>query len=750
MKNFLSEFKLQTGYLKYNPDLGRKETWEESIKERIMPMHKKKYAKEYEENEKLREYIQFAEDAYVDKLVLGSQRALQFGGDPILRHNSKMYNCLTSYCDRTKFFREAMWWLLSGCGVGFSVQTQHIEKLPSLQPRDKGTKTFIAGDSIEGWADCIGVLISSYMRDDDKFEEYWGYDIKFDLSLIRPKGAPISSGFKAPGPEPLKNTLIKIEDLIEKWLVNEGVIVRPILAYDIVMHSSDAVLAGGVRRSATICIFSKEDKEMLTSKTGNWFYENPQRARSNNSVALLKSETEWEEFNEIMQSVRQFGEPGFVWLDDLEIVYNPCVEIGMVPKLLIQKDKTGLNLVDEIWESGWQGCNLTTGNGAMCKDKKTFLRMCKALAILGTLQAGYTSFEYVGQLTEEIFKKESLLGCAICGWLDNPDILLNKDILAEGVSLIKEINEELALILGINPAARLTCSKPDGNGSTILGASSGVKPAEGKRWIRYVQVNPDEYGVEHFRSINPEMFEMSVYDSNGQDYAVGFAIEGEPNALTKYDIYGVKHLEKVKFIMENWVYPGTIIDRCTLPEVRHNVSNTIAVDNWDEVSIYLYDNRKYFAGVSFLGMEGSLEYNQSPFSEVFTVEELHEKYGEGVLLASGLIVDGLHAFKDNLWTACMHVLNKDVDFVGSREQVFYMKDWVRRAKKFAKNYFKNDLKKMTYCLKDVHRYYRYMTIKKSAKNINWSEYREVIEHINIDTLGAVACAGGACDISIPR
>lgn len=745
MKNFLSEFKLQTGYLKYNPALGRKETWEESIRERIMPMHKKKYAEEYESSDKLREYIQFAEDAYVDKLVLGSQRALQFGGDPILKHNSKMYNCLTSYCDRVNFFREAMWWLLSGCGVGFSVQTQHIEKLPQLQPRDLGTKTFIAEDSIEGWADCIGVLISSYTREDDKFKEYWGYEIKFDLSLIRAKGATISSGFKAPGPEPLKKALEKIENLIDKWCSTEGSIIRPILAYDIVMHSSDAVLAGGVRRSATICIFSKEDKEMLASKTGNWFYENPQRARSNNSVALLKAETSWEEFNEIMQSVKQFGEPGFVWLDDLEILYNPCVEIGMVPKLQKYVEQSGLY----YWESGWQGCNLTTGNGAMCKDKKTFLRMCKALAILGTLQAGYTTFEYVGTITEEIFKKEALLGCAIAGWLDNPDILLNGEILAEGISLIKQINEELAAILGINPAARLTCSKPDGNGAAILGCQSGVKASEGKRWIRYVQVNPDEYGVEHFRSINPDMFEMSVYDSNGQDYAVGFAIEAEPNAKSKYEIYGVKHLEVVKFIMEYWVYPGTVIERCTIPSVRHNVSNTIAVDNWDAVAIYLYDNRQFFAGVSFLAMEGSLEYNQAPFSEVFTVEELHEKYGEGVLLASGLIVDGLHAFKDNLWTACMYVLNKNVDFVGSREQVFFMKDWVRRAKKFAKNYFKNDLKKMTYCLKDVHRYYRYMTIKKSAKNIDWSEYREAMQQINVDTLGAISCSGGQCEILLP-
>ena len=769
MKDFLSEFKLQTGYLKYNPDLGRKETWEEAVRYRVMDMHKIKYFKLYESNERFKELLDFAEEAYVDKLVLGSQRALQFGGDPILKHNSKMYNCLTSYCDRPEFFREAMWWLLSGCGVGFSVQKQHISKLPKFYKRTSGTKTFKPEDSIEGWADCIGVLLASYFRADRKFEEYWGYEIKFDLSSIRPKGALISSGFKAPGPEPLKKALEEIEKVIEialqssKYIVNPQIEVEPIVAYDIVMHSSNAVLAGGVRRSATICIFSKDDKEMLNAKTGNWYITHPHRARSNNSVALLKKDTTFEEFQEIMESVKGFGEPGFVWLDDLEILFNPCVEVGMVPKLKVtivgEFDTQYSSLygvtreTPYVWMSGWQGCNLTTGNGAMCKDKKTFLRMCKALAILGTLQAGYTTFRYLGDdnITEHIFKKEALLGCAISGWLDQPDILLNKEILAEGVKLIKAINEELAEMMGINPAARLTLSKPDGNGATILGASSGVKPVEGERWIRYIQVNPDEYGVEHFRSLNPEMFEKSVWDANGQDYAIGFAIEAEPKALSKHEVYGVKHLEIVKFIMENWVYPGTVVERCTIPEVRHNVSNTISVDDWDAVTKYIYENRQYFAGISLLGMSGSLEYNQAPFSEVFTPNQLIEMYGDGVMMASGLIVDGLHAFGDDLWKACMYVLDRSLPLEGSREKIFYQKDWIRRAKKFAKNYFKKDLKKMTYALKDVHRFYRYMTIKKNAKSVDWSKYKEAQpEYVDVDTLGAVACAGGACEIEIPK
>ncbi len=737
MRDALSEFKLQTGYLKYLEDLGRKETWGEAV-QRVMEMHKVKYNDLM--SPELSDLMDFAEHAYFDKLVLGSQRALQFGGDPILRKNSKMYNCLTSYCDRVPFFRETMWWLLSGCGVGFLVLPQYIRKLPTLKARDLGTKTYVIEDTIEGWANGVGCLLASFFGESDHmFSEFYGYDVKFDFSQIRAKGSSISSGFKAPGPEPLMASLNKIEELILKNLADSPSIeVTPILAYDIVMHASNAVLAGGVRRSATICIFDKDDMEMRNAKTGNWYIDNPQRARSNNSVALLKNETSWEEFNDIMSSVKQFGEPGFVWLDDLSIVYNPCVEIGMVPALFRNGE----------WQSGWQGCNLTEINGAMCKTREDFLRACRASAILGTLQAGYTTFEYVGTITEEIFRKESLLGCSITGWMNSPDILFNAEILEEGVALIKQINEVVAQLLGINPAARLTCSKPSGNAAVILGCASGMKPEESRRYVRYVQVNPDEYGVEQFKRINPELFEASVWDANGNDYAIGFAVENDKGVLLKSEVYGVKHLEYVKRAMEHWVQPGTVIERCTIPSVRHNISATINVDDWDAVAKYIYENRQYFAGISLLGMDGSLEYNQAPYTEVLDTEQLVTKYGDGVMLASGLIVDGLHAFENDLWAACMYAMDHKLKLGGSRAEVFLKKDWIRRAKKYARNYFRSNLHRMTYCLKDVHRFYRFNTIKKTYKPVDWINHKEQDRKIDIATMGAVACSGDQCTIAV--
>ncbi len=549
----------------------------------------------------------------------------------------------------------------------------------------------------------------------------------------------------------------------------------------LLMHACNAVLSGGVRRSATICIFDKEDMEMRRAKTGNWYIDNPQRARSNNSVALLKGETTYEEFKEIMKDVEQFGEPGFVWLDDLRIVYNPCVEIGMVPELKLYHDGiirgefdteicdptpkvgkynywplNGYEIMtipmtqrgDDLWVSGWQGCNLTEINGAMCRSREVFLRACKASAVFGTLQAAYTDFEYVGRITEEIFRKEALLGCSITGWMNSPDILFNQEILAEGVALIRTINEEIAGIIGINPAARYTCSKPSGNGSTILGSGSGIKLEESERYIRYAQVNPDEYGVEYFRAHNPELIEHSVWDANGQDYAVGFAIENPPGTLYKRDVFGVRHLEYVKKAIQYWIEPGTVSERCTLPSVRHNISATINVDNWGAVGDYIYENRQYFAGISLLGMSGSLEYNQAPFTEVLSLGELAEKYGDGVVMASGLIVDGLHAFDNDLWVACMAVLNKDVKLDGTRTQVFLKKEWIRRAKKFARMYFRSNVQRMTYCLKDVHRFYRFNTIKKNYKPVQWHTHHEAHQATEIATMGAIACNGDVCTLAI--
>ena len=321
-KDMMAESKFFMGYARYLDDLDRYETWPESIA-RVMDMHREKYKAVM--TPELEEMIQFAQDAYTNSKVLGAQRALQFGGPQIFQHEGRLYNCSASHLDRPEFFQEAMYLLLCGCGVGFSVQTHHIAKLPDFAPRqEKKSRVFVVPDSIEGWADAVGALISSFIPEGQHapFPDYQGAHISYDFSEVRPKGAYISGGFKAPGSDGLRASLNKCEDLLIQ-ATKQSNRLKPITAYDFVMHMADAVLSGGVRRSATICQFSKDDPEMMNAKTGRWFEDNPQRGRSNNSVMLLRDETTYEEWQGIKASVKEFGEPGFIWTDSLEFAYNP-------------------------------------------------------------------------------------------------------------------------------------------------------------------------------------------------------------------------------------------------------------------------------------------------------------------------------------------------------------------------------------------------------------------------------------------
>lgn len=345
-KNMMAQSKFYGGYSRWMEAEGRYETWDESV-ERVMNMHRTKY-KEVMTPE-LEELIQFAEDAYKEKRVLGAQRALQFGGEQIFKHNARMYNCSVSHCDRPRFFQETMYMLLCGAGVGFSVQKHHVSKLPPIKKRyAKKSKVFTVPDSVEGWSDAFGVLLASYFVGGGEFPEYEGCQVHFDFSKIRPKGAEISGGFYAPGSDGLRDSLHKCEALLDSLIGDskDAVDMKPITAYDFVMHMSDAVLSGGVRRSACLAQFSKDDEEMLNAKTGDWFVTNSQRGRSNNSITLIRDEVTREEWAHIMKSVKQVGEPGFIFTENLDFTFNPCVEIGMLPKNL------------ETGESGFQVCNL--------------------------------------------------------------------------------------------------------------------------------------------------------------------------------------------------------------------------------------------------------------------------------------------------------------------------------------------------------------------------------------------------------
>ncbi len=1105
----LADYTFTAKYAMHNKQLKRRETWEEAL-QRSYDMHKERYSNVWDQ---LRPLLDEAYEAYKDKLVVGSQRNLQFSGPAVLKKNARAYNCTASYCDRLRFFQEAMYLLLCGCGVGFSVQKHHVEKLPEFLPIEKTEiKIYSVEDSIEGWANSIGVLVGSYFKN-DLFPEYSGKVVKFDYSPIRPEGSEFSHGIgTAPGHKPLQRTHEKIRELLDRCVLMGQKRLNPIDAYDIVMHSSDAVLAGGIRRSACIAIFSHDDLEMMNAKTGNWGVENPQRARSNNSALILRDATTKEEFHKLLETSKQFGEPGFFWSDSTESICNPCVtgdtlvntEMGWIPikelaerkkpvvvsidsrigmgdiinktnfgcktsvvskikltqknapiyllttsdgreikvtenhefsvigrgrikvkdlkindllltpsgvcsfgkngtydegfllgalagdgsigdnvfldiweddfdtlayftnlinllckkssplvafnqstpsggkkkkriggrtlkkwvqeyignldvrslkrevpsvvfrgskelvsgylagfmmtdgtvgispgrinarfcqankkllrdiqiltsgfglsgkiykrseagdvqfrpsekvykqkiryelifnredciKMLSEKIITGrkgiklseninsgyvssvsnkknqyttkvksiefignedvyclyepssnsflanglvsgncleilMYCYDEFGNSGWQFCNLSSINGSKIKNKDDFLKAARAATIIGTVQAGYINFPYLGEVTERICRKEALLGVSITGVMESAKVLLNPEIQKEVALSTIATNEEVAKIIGINPAARITCIKPEGSVSCMLGTSSGIHPHHSRKYIRRVQANKNEPPVKFYKELNPIAVEDSMWSANNSDYVIAFACDTKVNFIVKKDVTALDMLSKIKSTQENWVTYGRTVSRCAQPWLNHNVSNTVTVkpEEWKDVEDYIYTNRNNFVGVSLLSSSGDKDYVQAPFSEVLEPSEIVEIYGDASIFASGLIEDALRIFDGNLWKACDHVLGRGEDLgekklLDHEEAIRQQKhNWIQRVNKFSRRYHEYDLKKTTYLLKDVYNYKKWLDIKMNYKKV---DYTDMVEETN-STVGSqeLACAGGQCTI----
>jgi hypothetical protein len=1110
----LSDYTFVSRYANYRNDLRRRENYHEAT-DRVKNMHLEKYPQ-------LSEEINWAFEKVHNKIALGSQRALQFGGKPIINKNSRLYNCISTYIDRARVFQETFWLLLCGCGTGFSVQKHHVNKLPEFhnglnKSSDLSeTPNWEIEDSIEGWADALGVLIACYMPHPE-FPFFYGKKVKFDFTKIRPKGSPLGSGVgKAPGPDGLKLALEKIRGLLNACLDAGRRKLRPIDAYDIVMHASDAVLSGGIRRSASLAIFSLDDQEMLNAKTGDWYYTNPQRARSNNSALLLRNETGLETYHKLFDSTRQFGEPGMIWASNTEALYNPCFHrdtriltskgyrkiydlykdgenvevitdkrVGMGDKIdlessgvflcrsssvrltqesakiyevvtehghilrvtdnhefpttrgrlklknmvigdtillqseegkfgnfgtynqglllglitgdgcvcndqafidlwgqdlencdliqemvqheinqlksisngnrnyedlkwlnqvsnvekkriggkrlfrflkevlqienpksikdilpeivwqgsrdfvvgyiqgflatdgsvqmtgngkkstlsirltqsnkkLLQEIQSVLNnfgivsriysrrkeglyslpngkggnqdyFCNEVFEliisrpncisleskiglfgpkkklleqclnvrgrdcnkperhitqiksisywgvddvfclnqpetntviangcvvgqcveiglygynkdlvSGWQACNLSTINGSKLQTKEDFAVAAKVAAIIGTLQAGYTEFAYLGPVSEEIIRREALLGVSITGIMDHPSITLNPSNLKEMAQLVLETNSDIAAKIGINEASRTTCVKPEGSASCLLGTSSGIHPAHAKRYIRRTQANNMEAPVQHYKIYNPLAVEKSVWSSTGTDDVINFLIEMPPDVVTKDNITAVQFLETVKLVQENWVETGKRPEKCIQPWLSHNVSNTITVqpNEWKEVEDFIYENKDTFAGISLLGGSGDLDFNQAPFSKVLTEEEIVSKYGDKLSEGRRLVDEASSIFGNNLWKVCDIILGM---ISLENEEVESKKEWIEKTKLISKELFGDDIKSFTYMLKEIDNLNLWNTLSKEHREVNWELLYE--EDDNTEILQSVACAGGKCNFS---
>lgn len=626
-ENGLQDYIFLSRYSRYREDLGRRETPAEAFT-RVMDMHRAHFADRLDlpvaglAGRTLRALIDETELALQRRAILPSMRSLQFGGTAIEANNARMFNCAFTHMNRLDAFKEAFFLLLSGTGVGFSVQRHHVAQLPVFPLRAAENELPVVHhtvpDRLEGWADALDALLLSYHN---------GTKIEFNFSEIRPRGLPLrTSGGRAPGHLPLKKALVAVERVLEQV---PGRALRSIEVYDIMMHVAVAVLSGGIRRSATICLFSADDDEMASAKTGNWFETNPQRGKSNNSAVLVRENVQERDFTRLFEYQKEFGEPGFYFVDDPEYGANPCVEIGLAPFLTVDEasreklaayGRTDVTVGDRI--SGWQMCNLTTINAAACDSEAEFLDNCRAASLLGTLQAAYTNIGYLGAATRVINERESLLGVSICGILERPNLLLNASVLERGAQMCLATNAAIAEHLGIAPAARITCVKPEGTASLVLGAASGIHPHHARNYFRRVQAARTEPLFQWFKQHNPHMTESSVWDPETTD-VITFPVSANADAILRADVGAVQFLEYVRLVQQHWVCAGRRHERYN-PGLHHNVSNTVTVrdDEWDAVHDFIWANREYFAGISLLRETGDKIYMQAPREEVTTEADI--------------------------------------------------------------------------------------------------------------------------------
>ncbi len=734
-KEFLSQLKLYSDYLKWDNILGRYESWEEAC-DKVLDTHRMKYGGIVDH------LLDEVAESYYNKEFLSSQRNLQFRGDQILRNNAKIYNCCTTYAYAPDVFNKGFFVLLSGTGLGVSLKNKFVSQLPLLHKRSGDVKSFTIPDSIEGWAESIKVLISSYCQHSSLYSEYFRYQIKFDYAEIRPKGAEISGGFRAPGHEGLKQSLERIEILLNQSIGDlETIRFKSLLVYDVFMHLSDAVLSGGVRRSAMNIIMDLEDTELLYAKTGNWRQTHPWRARSNNSVGLLRHQFEKAVFEKLVSVNEGDNDLGFVFMSHEDEMFNPCYEIGFNFYAQIKNKE----------EAVFQFCNLNELNASACVDAREnfsaakFYELCRKSAILGTMQAGYTDFPYLGKQTEEIVAGEALLGISVTGWMSRPE-LFNEEILKKGAEIVKQTNKEVARLIGINPAARTTTVKPSGNASVILKTASGIHPEHARRYFRIMQLNKDSETAKYLLAQYPEMLEDSLWSNTHSDYVVYVPCENDQNVIIKDDMQGLKHLKLIELVQNSWVAHGKNEDLCYNKLTNHNVSNTVIIDNQEEVVDYIFQHQDNFTAVSFLSMYGDKDYAQAPFTSVLSTQELVKNYGDAAIFMSGLIVDGLHYFNNDLWIAVKHVSDPSLALSGTRADFLLKKDWVRRVKQFSINYFDGDLAATMYCMKDVHLWHKWVKIQRNFEMPDFVSLLREPEFIDVTRTSAVACAGGVCEI----
>lgn len=582
----LSDLVIYLKYAKFLPDLKRRETWEELVT-RNKNMHLKKFPQ-------LKEEIDEAYSLVYDRKVLPSMRSMQFAGKAIEVAPTRIYNCSYLPIDNPAAFSEVMVLLLWGVGVGYSVQKHHVDKLPEII-KPKRTRRFLIPDSIEGWADAVKVLVRAYFGIDKSLP-------LFDFRDIRPKGSLlVTSGGKAPGPEPLKDCLHNIQKIFERKQTGEKL--TPIEAHDILCYIADGVLAGGIRRSAMIALFSFDDEEMLSCKFNNWYDTEPQRARANNSAVILRHKIKKNEFLDLWEKIRLGGngEPGFFFTNDKEWGCNPCGEVSLRAN---------------------QFCNLVTINASDVENQADLNNRVRAASFIATLQASYTDFHYLREEWKEVTEKEALIGVSMTGIASGKVLKLD---LKNAAQVVVDENERVAKLIGINKAARCTVIKPEGTSSIVLGASSGVHGWHAKWYLRRLRIGKNEAIYNYLVENHPELVEDEYFKPHSQ--AIVSVPQAAPESAITREEPALQLLKRISHIYNTWIKTGH--------RKGHNLNNvsatvTIKPHEWEDVGQWMWENRNNYTALSILPHAEDTNYPQLPFEEItkkeydLLVKSLHE------------------------------------------------------------------------------------------------------------------------------
>lgn len=644
----LSKITVFSKYAKYIPQEQTREDWDKIVN-RYGEMMIKKYPALTNQIQESLVYIK-------EKKVLPSMRALQFAGPAAEVNNARIYNCCFLPIDSIHSFSETMFLLLGGTGVGYSVQKHNIDLLPTIKEPGKH-RNYLIEDSIMGWADAIKVLMKAYLTG--------GALPIFDFRAIRHKGARlVTAGGKAPGPEPLRECLILIENILRKKEV--GSKLTPLECHDILCHIANSVLSGGIRRSAMICLFDKDDMEMITckspispkidllelhddyakvlveyknrietitldiyswkhyleTKTIGWWVLDEQRGRANNSAVLERGTVSEQEFKDLWKLIENSnsGEPGIYWTNDKDWGTNPCCEIALRP---------------------YQFCNLCEVNvNDITSQEDLNDRVCAA-AFFGTLQAGFTDFHYLRPIWTKTTQKDALLGIGMTG-IGSGEIL--KYNLEESAHLAKITNQLISEQLGINEAARVTCIKPSGTTSCVLGTSSGIHAWYAPYYLRTIRFNKTEDIASYLSIYHPELCEDDILRPD--TLCVRIPIAAPEGSIFRTES-ALETLERVKKFSLEWIKPGHNSGKNT-----HNVSATINIkkiplmietekgfvqkldvnnnpvwfeNEWTEVGDWMWNNKDVYNGLSVLNYDNG-SYTQAPFEEI-TKEEYEKRSG---------------------------------------------------------------------------------------------------------------------------